>query len=292
MGTEAAMADETGRSHRVELNGLGFHYLTWGDPEHPLLICLHGLRSYGRTFEGVAAALEGRFHVLALDQRGRGESDWDPGRNYFTPAYVSDLEALVARLGIARFHLLGHSMGGMNALLYAARNPGRLQSLILEDSGPEAPEGLSSGLTRILGELERTPLSFADLDAARAFWRSIRPNVTADAIESRTRNSMVERDGRIVWRHDQEGIAACRIAQARATERLDLWPAVDAIDCPTLVLRGARSDYLDADRVRQMCARNPHIRASEIPDAGHYVHDDNPVAFIRAVSDFLQPFSP
>jgi pimeloyl-ACP methyl ester carboxylesterase len=285
------MADKAGTSHHVELNGLRFHYLTWGKPDHPLLICLHGLRSYGRTFAGLAATLEERFHVLALDQRGRGESEWDPDRSYFTPTYVSDLEALVARIGAERFHLLGHSMGGMNAMLYAERNPGRLLSLILEDSGPEAQENLSAGLQRILAELERTPLSFPDLDAARAFWRSIRPDVTEEAIESRTLNSMVERDGRIVWRHDQEGIAACRIAQARAAKRLDLWPAVDAIDCPTLVLRGARSDYLDAERVAQMCRRNPRIRAEEIAGAGHYVHDDNPVAFNRSVGDFLEPFT-
>ncbi len=63
-------------------------------------------------------------------------------------------------------------------MLYAQRNPGRLLSLILEDSGPEAHEGLSTGLQRILAELERTPLSFPDFDAARAFWRSIRPDVT------------------------------------------------------------------------------------------------------------------
>lgn len=283
------MRDTTGTSHFVELNGLRFHYVTWGSPELPLLICLHGLRSYGRTFAGLAATLEDRFHVLALDQRGRGESDWDPARRYFTPTYVADLEALVRQLGVTRFHLLGHSMGGMNAMLYAQRNPGRLLSLVLEDSGPEAHEGLSSGLQRILAELERTPLSFPDFETARAFWRSIRPDVTEEAIQSRTANSMVEKDGRIVWRHDQEGIAACRIAQARAQQRLDLWPAVDAIDCPTLVLRGARSDYLDAERVAQMCRRNPRILAEDILGAGHYVHDDNPVAFNRAVGDFLAP---
>lgn len=284
------MTDAAETSHFAELNGLRFHYVTWGRPDRPLLICLHGLRSYGRTFAGLAATLEDRFHILALDQRGRGESDWDPERRYFTPTYAADLEALVRHLGVARFHLLGHSMGGMNALLYAQRNPGRLLSLILEDSGPEAHEGLSDGLQRILAELERTPLSFSDFAAAAAFWRSIRPDVTEEAIQSRTANSMVEKNGRIVWRHDQEGIAACRIAQARAEVRLDLWPAVDALDCPTLVLRGARSDYLDADRVAQMRRRNRHVRAEDILCAGHYVHDDNPVAFNRAVGDFLALF--
>jgi len=284
------MADAMGASHYTELNGLRFHYLTWGDPKHPLLVCLHGLRSYGRTFSGLAAVLQDRFHILALDQRGRGETDWDPARSYFTPTYVADLEALVAHLGNPRFHLLGHSMGGMNALLYAQRNPGRLLSLVLEDSGPEAHANISPGLERIIGELQKTPLAFADRAAARAFWRSVRPGVTDEAIESRVENSMVERDGQIVWRHDQEGIAACRIAQAQAKERLDLWPAIDTIDCPTLVVRGARSDYLDAARVAQMCARNPKVSAQEVSGAGHYVHDDDPVEFNRIVSDFLRQF--
>ena len=273
------------RSNFAQLNGLRFHYLTWGDPGRPMLICLHGLRSYGRTFAGLAETLADRFYVVAPDQRGRGETDWDPARNYFADQYAADLAALVDHLGVEKVHVLGHSMGGINALACALTHADRFASLILEDSGPEA-DG-SAGIERILKELQTTPLAFGDLAEARAFWRSIRPNVTDAAIESRVAHSMKAEGGRIVWRHDQVGIGECRIEQAKGRPNPDLWPALAGLSCPVLVLRGATSDYLDAARVRRMCEVNPHVTAQEIEGAGHYVHDDNPVSFNRAVGAFL-----
>ncbi|WP_186396484.1 alpha/beta fold hydrolase [Stappia sp. TSB10GB4] len=273
------------RSSFVYLNGLRFHYLTWGDPGRPMLICLHGLRSYGRTFAGLAQTLADRFYVVAPDQRGRGETDWDPARNYFADQYAADLGALVDHLRAETFHVLGHSMGGINALTYALTHGQRFASLILEDSGPEA-DG-SAGIERILKELKTTPLSFDGLDKARAFWRSIRPNVTDAAIESRIAHSMKAVGGKIVWRHDQLGIGKCRIEQASVRPNPDLWPALSGLACPVLVLRGANSDYLDPARVQRMCETNPRVVAQEIEGAGHYVHDDNPVSFNRAVGAFL-----
>ncbi|MWB79178.1 alpha/beta fold hydrolase [Pseudooceanicola sp. 216_PA32_1] len=275
------------RSHFVQMNGMRFHYLTWGDPSCPLLICLHGLRSYGGTFAGLAETLSDRFHVVALDQRGRGESDWDPDRNYFALDYAADLDALLDHLGAETAHVLGHSMGGINALAYALDKGDRFASLILEDSGPEAADKESAGIERILNELRTTPLSFDTIAEARAFWRSIRPNVTDEAIESRVANSMKQADGKIVWRHDQAGIGACRIAQAETRPNPDLWPAIERLTCPVLVLRGENSDYLDRARVARMRAANANVHAQDITGAGHYVHDDNPVEFNTAVGAFL-----
>lgn len=272
-------------SNFVQLNGLRFHYLTWGDPGRPMLICLHGLRSYGRTFAGLAETLADRFYVVAPDQRGRGETDWDPAKNYFADQYAADLGALIDHLGAETIHVLGHSMGGINALTYALTHAERFASLILEDSGPEA-DG-SAGIERILKELQTTPLTFDTLDEARAFWRSIRPNVTDEAIESRVAHSMKSVDDKIVWRHDQRGIGECRIKQASIRPNPDLWPALSSLACPALVLRGANSDYLDPARVQRMCETNPRVVAREIESAGHYVHDDNPVSFNAAVGAFL-----
>ena len=136
-----------GQDGFVELNGLRFHYVWWGDRGLPSLVCLHGLRSYGRTFAPLAATLANDYCVIALDQRGRGETGWDPGRNYYTGQYAADLAAFVDHLQLCRFHLLGHSMGGINAMVYGGTHPERLLSLILEDSGPGASTG-SAGATR------------------------------------------------------------------------------------------------------------------------------------------------
>ena len=270
----------------LTIDGLRFHCAEWGAPAAPVLLALHGLRSYAQTFEGVGRALGGRWRVLALDQRGRGRTDWDPRGDYYAQRYVADLEAAVEQLGLERFHLLGHSMGGTHAILYAARHPERVASLVLEDIGPGSSAG-GAGAERIKRELAATPMHFADRDAARAYWRTVRPNVTDAAIESRVEHSMRRLDdGRYTWRHDQQGIARARL-DPDPSRIPDLWPSVDAIACPTLLVRGAVSDFLRADTAARMVERNPRIRLHEIAGAGHYVHDDQPEAFVAALSDFL-----
>lgn len=275
-----------GEDHFIRLNGLQFHYVSWGQPGSPALVCLHGLRSYGKTFDLLGTTLANQFHVIALDQRGRGLSDWDPKGGYYTDRYVADLESLVDQLGFETFHLLGHSMGGTNSLVYGKKHPTRLASLVLEDSGPGAWSH-SGGAERIDKELRNTPLSFETWDEARAFWRSIRPNVTEEAIESRVVNSLRETPAGIRWQHDQAGIAECRLNPDKSREPPDLWPCVEAITCPTLLVRGAKSDYLSAETYRAMLERNPRLSGVEVAGAGHYVHDDQPVAFVEAVQAFL-----
>lgn len=268
----------------TEVNGLRLHHLEWGPADGPVLVALHGLRSYAQTFEGVAAALGDRFRVIALDQRGRGLSDWDPQRRYDTLTYVDDLAAWADALGLARFHLLGHSMGGANAIVYAAREPARVASLIVEDNGPGASAG-SAGAERIKRELANTPDAFADWDEAARFWRSIRPGVTEEAIASRVRHSLRADDtGRIVWRHDQAGIADARLRIAPT----DLWPHLLAVRCPILLLRGGDSDFVPEAVAAQMQSRCPSLERVDIAGAGHYVHDDQPQAFIAALQRFLQ----
>ena len=276
----------SGTDHFITLEGHRFHYVRWSVPGAPVLVALHGLRSYGRTFEPLAEALAGRFDVVALDQRGRGLTDWDPQGNYYTDRYVADLAAFVDALGLDRFHLLGHSMGGTNTLVYAAGNADRLASVVLEDAGPGASTNSERGKA-INAELMRTPMRFDNRDAARAFWRSIRPHVTEEAIDSRVRHSLEEGEGGFVWRHDQAGIAAARLDPAPGRGVPDLWPGVKAIRCPGLLVRGGDSDYLSPATAAAMVAANANLQRVDIPGAGHYVHDDQPAAFLAAVVPFL-----
>lgn len=270
----------------IHSEGLRLRYVEWGAVDAPAIVALHGLRSFAYTWEPVALPLADRFRIIALDQRGRGESDWDPQRRYYAEHYVRDLEALVAHLELGRFVLLGHSMGGSNAFVYSSAHADRLAGLVIEDMGPGASAG-GAGAERIRRELLATPTRFADWDAAVAFWRGQRPNVPDAAIAARVQHSMKRADdGAVVWRHDAEGIAAARLA-ATPQQLVDLWPHVDALRVPTLLLRGARSDFLTAETATAMVKRNPAIRLVEIPDATHYVHDDNFAAFEAALHAFL-----
>ncbi|TWC64757.1 pimeloyl-ACP methyl ester carboxylesterase [Burkholderia sp. SJZ115] len=270
----------------IESDGLRLRHVSWGREDAPSLVMLHGLRSYAHTWEPVADALADRYRVVALDQRGRGRSDWDPRRDYYAKAYVRDLEGLVAALDLQRFVLVGHSMGGANAFVYAAAWPERLAGLVIEDMGPGASVG-SSGSQRIRRELLETPEAFSSWDEARAFWRRQRPNLTEAALASRLIHSLRESEpGRIAWRHDAAGIAAARLG-ASPQQLVDLWPLVRDLQVPTLLLRGGDSDFLSAGVADEMAAANRWIERVDIPRATHYVHDDQPLAFNRELRAWL-----
>ncbi|SLJ95057.1 alpha/beta fold hydrolase [Novosphingobium mathurense] len=276
-----------GERTRTVVNGdVGIHVREWGSPANPAIVLLHGLRGYSGTWRNLAQALGDRFHLIAFDARGRGESDWDRGRNYYTDAYVTDLEAVVAALGLDRFVLIGHSMGGTTSYVYAASNPERLEALVVEDI--TAGSSVSGeGFERIVREMRALPTRFADWGEARAYWRKLRPNVGDVAIEERLWESMrAQEDGSVIWRYDAEGIAETRIAPDPARV-VDLWPVIAAIDVPTLVIRGGRSDFCNLDAVRKLEGQNSMLRHATVDGASHYVHDDAPQDFVRLVEGFL-----
>lgn len=280
----AWLADE--RTETIRSNGLRILCRLWGRNDAPSLVLLHGLRGFSGTWRPLAAALSSQYRLIAPDQRGRGHSDWDPDCNYYTDAYLADLEALVAHFGLGRFALLGHSMGGTTSYAYADRHPEKLTALVIEDIAPGSST-TGAGAKRIVAEMAALPRDFASWDAAREYWRGRRPSVGAEAIEERVAESLrLSADGRITWRYDSEGIARTRLHPDPA-RLVDLWPLVDRLKMPTLIVRGARSDFCPADTVAEMCRRNARIEAVEIPDAGHYVHDDNAAPFIAKVADFL-----
>ncbi len=274
------------RDHTLALNGLRFHVTEWGPQDGRPLVTMHGIRGYGETFVGVAQALQPNFRVIAFDQRGRGQTDWDPARHYYTDAYVADLAALVDALCLQRFDLLGHSMGGINAIVYAAAHPDRVDRLVIEDAGPGAFEN-SPGATRIRRELETTPTNFESWEAASAFMRALRPTVTEEARQQRLQSMLKARDGGgFTWRYDHAGICATRLNPDPARV-VDLRPPIQAIACDTLVVRGGRSDYLQPEMAHEMTRLNPRITYEEIPDAGHYIHDDQPALFNQVIGRFL-----
>lgn len=270
----------------LAIDGLTLWVTEWGAPNARPIVMLHGIRGYAETFAGIAQALQPHYRVIAFDQRGRGRSDWDPGRNYYTADYVRDLLAVVDRLGLDRFDLLGHSMGGINALVFAASHPHRVGKLVIEDAGPGAFES-SVGAERIRHELANTPVAFASWEEATAFMRVLRPTVSEAAREQRLR-SMLRPDaaGGFTWQYDHAGITQTRLDPDPARV-VDLEPVVRRIQAPTLVIRGGRSDYLQPAMVARMRTLNPGITAVDIADAGHYVHDDQPAAFCEAVRGFL-----
>lgn len=276
------------RTLLVTAGGVRLQVTDWGPSAGKPILMLHGIRGYAQTFAGLALALQPEARILAFDQRGRGNSDWDPQRNYYVDTYVKDMVAVVDALGLDQFGLLGHSMGGINAIVYAARFPEKVSRLVIEDAGPGAFEA-SPGSVRIRRELTTTPSHFASWDDATAFMRQLRPSVSEQAREQRLQSMLRPAEiGGFTWRYDHVGIAATRL-NPDPSRVVDLSQYVKDIACETLVVRGAKSDYLQDAMVEAMCAANPHIHGAVVPDAGHYIHDDQPAHFNALVRQFFLP---
>jgi pimeloyl-ACP methyl ester carboxylesterase len=153
--------------------------------------------------------------------------------------------------------------------------------------GPDSTS--SPGSARISREIEETPRRFASWSEAEAFWRHQRPLISDQALEERLRNTLKSAaDGSITWKWDLEGIERAR---NKPGPRIDLWPPVRGLQCPTLVVRGALSDILSRETAEAMAASNPNIRWVEVPAASHFVHEDNLEAFNREVGGFLKTLS-
>ena len=130
---------DTATSRSVRVNGLGLHLLESGVPGRPALCFLHGGAAHAHWFDLVTPAFADRFHVVSLDQRGHGESEWPQPAAYATEDFAADLLALMDRLGWKRMALVGHSMGGHNAMGFAAWHPDRVSALVIVDARPALP---------------------------------------------------------------------------------------------------------------------------------------------------------
>jgi pimeloyl-ACP methyl ester carboxylesterase len=263
-------------------NGLKLHYLDWGSPENPPMVLLHGLRGHAHAWDDFSAALCADYHVLALDQRGRGESEWAQDGVYTTAAYVADVCDFSAALHLDSFILIGHSMGGRNSIVFSARYPHKVQKLVVVDIGPTTNP---RGGARIRQEIIAVPEEFESFEAVVAYMSQQNRFAAPDVLRRRLQYATKPLpSGNIGWRYD---LAIRQQWRQGLSTPEDLWPAWRSLACPTLVVRGADSDILSPAGTQQMLAAQPHAREVEIPRAGHMVFEDNPDAFLAAVRAFL-----
>jgi esterase len=278
------MAVETDVADRfVELNGLRFHYRDWGNETAQPLLCLHGFTGHARTWDTFARAMRDRRRVLALDQRGHGETGW--AKEYHNERRVEDIAAFAAALALDRFDLLGLSMGGRAAFMYAARNPARVERLVIVDTAPETDP---TGSQRISQAVRADDLFDTPEDAVAAA-RAANPRPPDDVLRDRVLNNLLQRpDGKWTYRYDvalRNGSGARVIPTPEEVART--WESLRNITAPTLLIRGRESDVLTPALARRMVDTIPSCTLVEVPDSGHSVPGDNPGGFLAAVEAFL-----
>ena len=267
----------------VTCNGMNFHYLDWGNEGAPVMLLLHGLRGHCHSWDDVAARFCGDYRVLALDQRGRGETDWAPRGDYSTDAFVADLEEFCYTLGIEKFTLIGHSMGGRNSMAFAGRNPDMLERLVIVDIGPEIDPVGSARITRELVEVSLEFDSFED-----ALRHVMSQNRFASESVMRRRLTHQTRElpnGKIGWRYDPEIREQRR--NGTGAPPPDLWEPLSKITCPTLIVRGSETDTISLSVAERMVETLANGKLVHVDNAAHMVFEDNPGDFNAALADFL-----
>jgi len=270
--------------HDVFVRDMKFHFQEWGNPSAPTILMLHGFGVSGHMFDEFAERMQDRYHLIALDQRGHGDTDWSPEGDYSRDAFVNDLEGFREALGIGRFILIGHSMGGLTAATYTVRNAGIVRALVLVDVGPEASrEGVENiqRFTRGPDELEFE--EFVQMAHRFNQRRSL------ENIRERMRHRLKQTDsGKWTWKFDKrfrEAPDDLRIGSQLSND--EMWQLFREIEAPTLLVRGAESDVLSPDVAERAVSEMHRARLVTVPGAGHSVPGDNPDDFTAAVTEFL-----
>lgn len=272
--------------------GVRIAFSRWRGGGRPILV-QHGGGQTRHAWEESCAHLGGRgWDVVALDLRGHGHSEWAPGEAYSLPDFSADVIAAMHYLGWERAALLGFSLGGLISLHLAARRPELCAALVLVDVAPRLE---TEGVRRIRDFMTRHE-SFGSLGEVVEALRAYNPDRPADSIrpESLERNLRRRPDGRWEWHYDRYFRRPAREGDEPYRSRIggltpeELTADAHRIACPTLVVRGATSDVLSEDGVRELRAAIPHAEAAVVERAGHQVAGDRNDAFLVAVTPFLE----
>src|SRR5689334_5201799 len=269
---------ERARARTETINDLRLHWLESGVAGAPALCFLHGGAAHAHWFDRVTPAFADRFHVVSLDQRGHGESQWAEPPAYGTQDFTGDLVEVMDRLGWERMTVIGHSMGGHNAMTFAAWHPERLRALVIVDSRPAIP---TERLQVMHARGRRLPRAHPSEDAAVKAFRLLPRETFADPelLAHLARAGMTRRNGGWGWRFDP--------ATHGNRAPVDAWLLLPQITVPTLIVRGGLSPVLTADMAERVRSLIPHSTLVTIPEAYHHLTLDRPAEFTAALANFL-----
>jgi esterase len=216
--------------------------------------------------------------VISLDQRGHGQSDWPQEPAYATEDFTGDLVAVMDALGWRQIVVVGHSMGGHNAMAFAAWYPDRVRGLVVVDARPV----ISDDRLVLMHRRGRRPLWYhPTMEAAVGAFRLLPRENTADPalLEHLAREGVVQRDGGWVYRFDPTANVA--------RKPVDAWTLLDRITAPTLIARAELSPVLPREQATRLATSIARATLVEIPGAYHHVTLDRPKEFAQTLEEFL-----
>lgn len=274
---------------------LRLHYVDWGNQGAPPLVLVHGGRDHCRNWDFVAERLRGRYHIIAPDLRGHGDSQWAPGGSYPVTSFIYDLAQLVESLKFPAVTIIAHSLGGMISLRYAGLFPDRVTRIVSieglgsspqqqaeRDAKPYA-ERLAAWIAEQRGLAGRIPRKYASLDEAVARMRAENKHLNERQAVHLTRFGVNQNeDGTFSWKFDNY-LRSWPPSDMTPAEVEHLWAR---ITCPALLVYGGDSSV--SNPVQDGQARHFNTaRIVTIPGASHWVHHDQFDAFMAETEAFL-----
>ena len=282
-------------SHSYFSQRLRLHYVDWGNPGAPPLLLVHGGRDHCRNWDWTAAAFRDRWHVIAPDLRGHGDSQWSTDGSYTMAGHIYDLAQLIHQQRLAPVTIVAHSLGGNIALRYAGIYPETVSRLVaIEGLGPSPQVRAERGEKTMDQRMDewiheqrmlagRLPRRYASIEDAFKRMQEENPHLSAEQARHLTVYGVNQNeDGTYSWKFDNY-VRAWFPYDMRGRDIAHLWSRVT---CPTLLLYGkeSRSGNPEEDgRARFF----PRARVVGIDGAGHWLHHDRLDEFLRLVGDFL-----
>ena len=276
-----------------EKNDLSVHAVEWSRRGSPCVL-LHGFGDNASVWSHLAPRIISRFRVVAVDMRGHGNSDRDPGANYDAQTFTADLAKVIAAFGFERTILIGHSWGAETAIRFAAANPAQIAALVIVDFGPELAQ---IGVDQVLKGFAEMPRAFGTADEFAQWLAARRPLAEPRLLAQFARYSLRRAAGGQYQVKTDEALAANSalsrlVAQNGRYYLPELWAKLGRIKCPSLVIRGAISGVFPVDVAARMVERTlPGGSLQTIGVAGHAVMMDNPTEFTSTVEGFLTKFA-
>ncbi len=275
-------------SQYVVRDNIRLHHLDWGNHGRHPVVLVHGARLHAHVWNDYSRRVKDKYHVIAVDQRGHGDSGWGAEDAYQFEHLYHDLRAVIQARGLKRYTLVGHSLGGMVSMLYANRHHDEIEQLVLVDIAaglPPAPP--NTDFSRVADV--PSPREFDSHGEATDYLAGIMKLAPRHMVEESVKYGMRTTDsGKHTWKYDPA------LAQMRRPNRggADFWALVKDIPTRTLLQYGSESRVVTEEIARRMAETMPNCTIERIDRAGHALFTDNPDAFAASMERFLAEATP
>lgn len=251
---------------------------------------MHGLMAFAANWRKIASRLENDYQCLIYDQRGHGRS-FKPESGYSPEIFADDLDKITTELGWDYFHLVGHSMGGRNVMVFANKYPHKVRTLTIEDMGPDKDE---KAVLYYKEMLDQIPTPFHSKDEIRKYFsenfeKNFKSKEPIHILSTFLQANIEEKkgnDGSFLydWRFSKNAVYEI----VHEGHQKDRWLEVASFKMPVLLVRGQTSHVFKAETFDKMLAVNSNIKGVEVQNTGHWIHFEKFEEFVQLLRDFFR----